>query len=66
MKLLRIKWELISAIIIGILFSYCIIVHIIVNGLDFESFVSELIIYGLVFFLNYYAILSLRKELLSK
>lgn len=66
MKLARIKWEKIAAIIITPLFAYIIGLHTIRSNFDFESVMAEVLIYGIVELLFCGLLYSLRKDLLEQ
>ena len=48
MKLAKIKWEKITALILTPLFSYIIGLHTVRSNLDFKGILLEFLIYGLV------------------
>ena len=66
MKLARIKWEKISAIIITPLFAYIIGLHTVRSNFDFESVMAEVLIYGIVGLLFCGSLYSFRKSLLEQ
>ena len=66
MKYLKIKWENITLMIFGTFFVICVISHFIRNGFDFNIFMFEVFIYGLVLTINYVAISNARKVFLNK
>ena len=65
MKLLKVKWENITLMIFGTFFIYCIVSHIIKNGFDMNMLMFEILLYGLVLGINYFAISNTRKLFLQ-
>lgn len=66
MRFLRIKWENIIALAVGIFFVYCIIKHMVINGLVLNVLIQEIIVYGLATLIAYYSFLIIRKLFLEK
>lgn len=66
MKLGKIKWENIVALILGSWCSYCMTIHIIRNGFEFNAVFGELMIYGIVTLCFYLEIKGIRNEFFKK
>lgn len=66
MNILRVKWENIIGLTVGIFFSYCIVKHMVINGLVLNILIQEIIVYGLATLIAYYGFKVIRQLLLDK
>lgn len=64
-KVLRVKFETIFLLVNMLLFTYCIIHHISLNGFELDKVIYEMIIYYSLTLTLSYAIKDIRKDLIN-
>ena len=65
-KILKIKWENISTILLALFFIDCMFTHVLkMNGIRVETILFEILVYSIMLGINYVAIYSVRKDFLK-
>ena len=64
-KVLRVKFEIIFLLSNMLLFTYCIIYHIALNGFDLINVIYEILIYYSLTLMLSYSIKDIRKDLIN-